>query len=267
MEKATSADGTTIGYDAWGDGPLAVVVGGAFNDRGTWAELAESLAGLGYRAVSYDRRGRGGSGDTPPFAVDREIEDLAAVIAAAGGGGAVFAHGVSSGGALLLRAMASGAPVTRASVLEVPYRIEGAPQAPERYLGTLSAFVAADDRAGLIEYFHTRVVGMPAEMLEPMKGTPAWDALLAMAPTLVYDGLAMGGDDQSLPAGLLAGITAPVLAVTSTGTAVPWMARTSEVVADALPAGRFVRLEGGFHEVPTDVLAPALAGFYREATS
>jgi pimeloyl-ACP methyl ester carboxylesterase len=264
MEKATSADGTTIGYEAWGDGPLVVVVGGAFNDRRTWAELAAALAGQGFRAVSYDRRGRGTSGDTEPFAVEREVEDLAAVIAAANPGGPVYAHGVSSGGALLLRALASGGPVTRASVLEVPYRIEGAPPAPERYIETLSGFVAAGDHAGLLEYFHTRVVGLPAEMIESMKGTPAWDALLAMAPTLVYDGLAMGGDDQSLPVDMLVAVSVPVLAVTSTGTAVPWMAQTGDRVAGGVPDGRSVRLDGGFHDVAPGVLAPALAAFYRE---
>lgn len=264
MEKATSADGTTIGYDVRGTGPLVVVVGGAFTDRNTWAALADALAGQGFRAVSYDRRGRGASGNTEPYAVEREIEDLAAVIAAARQGGPIFAHGVSSGGALLLRALVAGVQVTRASVLEVPYRIDGAPPAPERYIGTLTDFVAADDRAGLVEYFHTRLVGLPAEMLEPVKGTPVWDALLAMAPTLVHDGLVMGGDDQSLPADLLARVPVPVLAVTSSGTAVPWLAGTSEAVAAAVPAGRFVRLEGGFHEVAPDVLAPALAAFYRD---
>jgi pimeloyl-ACP methyl ester carboxylesterase len=267
MEKATSADGTTIGYDVWGDGPLVVVVGGAFNDRGTWAALAEALAGHGFTAVSYDRRGRGASGDTESYAVDREIEDLAAVIGAANPGGPVHAHGVSSGGALLLRALASGVPVRRASVLEVPYRIEGAPPAPDRYIETLRGFVAAGDRAGLVEYFHTRVVGLPVELLEPMKGTAAWDALLAMAPTLVYDGLALGGDDQSLPVAMLAAVPVPLLAVTSTGTAVPWMAQTGDSVAGAVPDGRSIRLEGGFHEVAPEVLGPALADFYREGAA
>ena len=265
MEKTTSADGTTIAYEAWGTGPLVVVVGGAFNDRGTWAELARVLAGHGFRAVSYDRRGRGDSGDTEPYAVEREIEDLAAVITAAGGSGPVYAHGVSSGGALLLRALAAGAPVSRASVLEVPYRIDGAPPAPDRYIETLSAFVAAGDRVGLVEYFHTRVIGLPGEMLEPMKGTPTWDSLLALAPTLAYDGLAMGGNDQSLPLEMLSTVAVPVLAVTSTGTAVPWMAGTGAQVAAAVPEGRCVRLAGGFHEVPSAVLAPALAEFYRAA--
>src|SRR3954451_15653388 len=123
VEKTPSADGTTIAYDVWGEGPAVVIVGGAFNDRNTWGELAEALAEQGLRAVSYDRRGRGDSGDTAPYALEREFEDLRAVIDAVQPESPVVAHGVSSGGALLLRAVALGVPVARVSVLEPPYRI------------------------------------------------------------------------------------------------------------------------------------------------
>jgi pimeloyl-ACP methyl ester carboxylesterase len=263
MERTTSADGTTIAFDVAGDGPLVVIVGGAFNDRGTWSDLVEALAAEGFTAVSYDRRGRGDSGDTPPYAVEREIEDLAAVIASAGHGGPVYAHGVSSGGALLLRALAADVGVTRASVLEVPYRIEGAPPPPDRYVETLSSYVSAGDRSGLVEYFQTRVIGLPAAMVESFKSDPMWRKFEVLAPTLVYDGHVLGGDEQGVPVDLLSTISVPVLAVTSSGTR-SWMAGTSEVVAAALPAGRFAQLEGGFHDVPPPVLAPALAAFYRE---
>ncbi|MGY1809582.1 alpha/beta fold hydrolase [Blastococcus sp. SYSU D00669] len=263
MQTTTSADGTAIAYETWGEGPAVVVVGGAFNDRGTWAELARALAGQGFTGVSYDRRGRGDSGDTQPYAIEREFEDLAAVVAAVQPDAPVFAHGVSSGGGLLLRAVAAGAPVARASVLEPPYRIAGAPPAPESYLATLQRFVDAGDRTGLVEYFQTRVVGLPPEMVQSFRGTAMWQALEALAPTLVYDGHAMGGDDQALPVDVLASIGIPVLGVTSEGTAVPWMSRTVEEVAAAVPGGRWVRLPGGFHEVAPDVLAPELAGFYR----
>lgn len=267
MDKTTSADGTAIAYDAWGSGPLVVIVGGAFNDRGAWAELAQALAAQGFRAVSYDRRGRGDSGDARPYAVEREIEDLVAVIDAARerAEDPVFLHGISSGAALVLQALAAGVHVTAASGLEPPYRIEGAPPAPPNYIGTLQEMVDRDDREGLAAYFHTQVVGMPAETLEPVKQSPFWQAMLAMAPTLVADGLALGGDDQSLPVDLLGRIEAPVLTVTSTGTLMPWLSQTAERVAEALPNGRAVRLEGGFHEVPTATLAPALADFYRAA--
>lgn len=261
MEKATSADGTTIAYDTWGSGPLAVIVGGAFNDRGTWAGLAGALAEQGFTGVSYDRRGRGDSGNTEPYAVEREFEDLAAVVAAAGGG-PVYAHGVSSGAALLLRAVAAGLPVERVSVFEPPYRVEGSPPPPANYIATLQRYVDADDRDGLVAYFQTQVIGLPEAMVQGFRGDPMWASLCALAPTLVHDGLALGGDDHSLPEELLASVRVPVLAVTSSGTA-GWLGQTVEPVAAALPAGEWVRLDGGFHEVPVASLAPALAGFYR----
>src|SRR4051794_2559436 len=235
VEKTTSADGTTIAYDVWGDGPAVVIVGGAFNDRNTWADLAQALAGEGLRAVSYDRRGRGDSGDTRPYALEREFEDLRAVLDAVSPDAPVFAHGVSSGGALLLRAAEAGLPVARVSVLEVPYRIKGAPPAPENYVGTLQGYVDRNDRAGLVEYFQTQVIGLPAEMVASSKGTPMWQGLEALSPTLVYDAHAMGGDDQALPTDLLGRIGVPLLGVTSEGTAVPWMAQTSAAVAGAVP--------------------------------
>jgi pimeloyl-ACP methyl ester carboxylesterase len=263
MDTAISEDGTTIAYETRGSGPLVVLVGGAFNDRNTWAELAAALAEEGFTAVSYDRRGRGDSGDTEPYAVEREIEDLAAVIAAAGSEGPMYAHGVSSGGALLFRAVAGGLALDRISVLEPPYRVAGAPPAPPGYIATLQGFVDAGDRDGLVEYFQTQVVGLPAGLVQSFRDTPMWSQLCAMAPTLVYDGLCLGGDDHSLPVDLLASVCLPVLAVTSSGTASPWLGQTAEHVAGALPAGDWVRLEGGFHEVPTPVLAPVLAAFYR----
>ena len=267
MDTVTSTDGTTIAYDAQGTGPLVVVVGGAFNDRRTWAELAGALAADGFTAVSYDRRGRGDSGDTGPYAVEREIEDLSAVVAATRGGGPVYAHGVSSGAALLFAAVAAGLPAARISVLEPPFRTPGAPPQPPDYIATLQRYVDAGDRDGLVEYFQTRVVGLPAEMVQSFKGMPMWATLAAMAPTLVYDGLCLGGDDHALPVDLLAAVRVPVLAVTSSGTAGSWLGQAAEPVAAALPAGEWVRLEGGFHQVPTDVLAPVLAAFYRREDS
>lgn len=262
MRKTASADGTTIAYDRWGRGPLVVIVGGAFNDRNTWVHLAQALAS-DFTVVSYDRRGRGDSGDTPPIAVEREIEDLNAVIADATPDATAYAHGVSSGGALLLRAVAQGAPVRRASLLEPPYRVRGAPPAPHDYRGTLRRLIEAGDRGAAVEYFTTQAVGLPEQAVAHMKTTPAWDYLGAMAHTLLYDAEAMGGDDQGLPTDLLSRITIPVLAVSSMASTA-WLAAAAEAVAGVLPQGRHLRLEGGFHDVPAEVLAPALTTFYTE---
>ncbi len=263
IEKATSADGTTIAYEAYGSGPVAVVVGGAFCDRGSFRDLAQALGELGLTGVTYDRRGRGDSGDTQPYTVSREIEDLTAVIEAAGETASpAYAFGISSGGALVVEAVAAGAPVTKASAIEVPYRTEAWPPAPDDYIGTLERFEAAGDREGILRYFNNVVVGMPDAMVEGMRDTPSWEPMLAMTYTVKYDGLCLGGDDQRLPAETLRRVTVPFLAVCSSGTAMPWLHDSAGVLADALPNGRAVELPGEFHHVPAPVLAPALAEFY-----
>ncbi len=260
---ARSSDGTPIAYETYGQGPVAVVVGGAFCDRGSFRDLAVALSRQGLTGVTYDRRGRGDSGDTRPYAVEREVEDLSAVIEAVGGPGATaHAHGISSGGALVLHALAAGAPVRTASMLEPPYRVEGAPPAPEDYIGTLERLEAAGDREGIVRYFHTRAVGLPEEMLEGMKGSPMWEALLGMAYTVRYDGLCIG-EGSGLPMEMLAAISTPVLVVSSTGTAMPFLPAAARAVADALPHGTYRQLEGGFHEVPTDTMAPVVAELAR----
>ncbi len=259
-ETTSSADGTAVAYEAYGSGPVVAVVGGAFCDRGAFRDLARSLGEAGFTGVTYDRRGRGDSGDTAPYAVVREVEDLAAVISATSATGRGFAHGISSGGGLVIEALATGIGVDRASMLEPPYRVEGAPPVPVDYVATLERLEAAGDRAGIVRYFHTAAVGLPEEMLEQMVGTPMWESLLAMAPTVRYDALCLG--DSSLPVDRLASIDAPVLTIASTGTQKPFLRQAPAAVAAALPHGRHVELEGGFHEVPADVLTPVLAEFF-----
>ncbi|GAB3873683.1 alpha/beta fold hydrolase [Terrabacter terrigena] len=264
IQKATSADGTTIAYEAYGSGPVAVVVGGAFCDRGAFRDVAQALGDLGFTGVTYDRRGRGDSADTEPYAVAREVDDLTAVISAASESpSAAYAFGVSSGGALVIEAVAAGAPIIKASALEVPYRTAAWPPPPADYIETLDAFEAMGDRAGIVRYFNNEVVGMPAEMVEGMVGTPMWDALLSMAYTVKYDGLCLGGDEQGIPAETFARVTVPFLSVCSSGTQMPRLHDAAGVVAKALPNATAVELPGEFHQVPVGVLAPALADFFR----
>ena len=264
VHKATSSDGTTIAYESYGAGPVAVIVGGAFCDRGAFRDVAEELGRLGFTGVTYDRRGRGDSGDTEPYAVAREIEDLTAVIDAAGEKDSpAYVFGVSSGGALVIEAIAAGAPVAKGSALEVPYRTAAWPPPPADYIDTLEAFEAKGDRAGIVRYFNNEVVGMPPEMVDGMVGTPMWDALLSMAYTVKYDGQCLGGDEQDIPAETFARVTVPFLSVCSSGTQLPWLHDAAGVVAQALPNGTAVELPGEFHQVPAGVLAPALADFFR----
>jgi pimeloyl-ACP methyl ester carboxylesterase len=263
-QQTTSPDGTVIAYERYGSGPVVVLVGGAFCDRGAFRDTAQTIAQHGFTGVTYDRRGRGDSGDVQPYAVAREVEDLCAVIEAnREQPSPAYVFGVSSGGALVIEAIAAGAPIDRGAAIEVPYRSQAWPPAPDDYIGTLERFEAAGDREGILRYFNSQVVGMPDEMVDGMRGTPAWEPMLAMTYTVKYDGLCLGGDDQGLPTETLARVTVPFLSVCSSGTAMPWLHDSAGVLADALPRGRAVELPGGFHEVPATVLAPALAEFYR----
>src|SRR5262245_14451467 len=148
-QTTSSADGTTIAFQSYGDGPSVVFVGGATQRKEDWTELAEALDGAGFRAVTYDRRGRGESGDTTPYAVEREIEDLAAVISA--NGSAAGVHGQSSGGALANRATAAGLPITSLSTFETPYRVGDGPKPPAEYVEHLQELYDADDPSAMLE--------------------------------------------------------------------------------------------------------------------
>lgn len=256
VEKATSTDGTTIAFERSGDGPAVVLVCGATSVRGAVADLAAALAPR-FTAVSYDRRGRGDSGDTAPYAVEREIEDLAAVIAAVGG--SAYVHGQSSGGALALRAAATGVAIPRVSVVEPPYRVEGAPPAPDRYLETLLEMNAAGRRGDAVAYFITKAVGMPESEVENIKQTPMWAGLEAIAPTLAYDAMVMG--DNQPPAALLSKVTQPMLAVSSEASP-PWLIAGAAAAAAGVPNGTHRTLPGTFHDVPPETLVPVLTEFY-----
>jgi pimeloyl-ACP methyl ester carboxylesterase len=260
MDKVISADGTEIAYERVGSGPTVVLVGGAFCDHTATAELADALAG-DFTAISYDRRGRGESGDTQPYDPQREVEDLTAVIRAAGDRGFVF--GISSGAGLCLLAAASGAPIDAAAGIEPPYRVtEDAPPLPEDYTRTLIELSSTGRRDEAVAYFMTAAVGQPPEAVEEARKMPMWPGLEAMAHTLAYDSLVH--NEGGFPADQLATITVPVLAVHSTGSP-SWLVAGAEAVAKVVPNGESVGLEGSFHEVPVATLAPALTEFYLRA--
>ena len=256
MESVRSADGTTIALERSGDGPALVVVTGAFCARSTPAGLAAALD-PSFTVWRYDRRGRGDSGDTPPYAVEREIDDLAALIESVGGQAYVCGH--SSGSVLALAAAGAGLAISRLAVFEPPFRLPDGPQLPPDYQEHVTSLVAAARFGEVVEYFMTSAVGLPAEAVGQMRKSPAWPGLEALAPTLVYDGLLLL--DPSLPAGLLAGITVPALVLDSTGSA-PWLRNAAQATARALPNARHRSLDGTFHQLPPKVLAPALAAFF-----
>ena len=260
VETVRSADGTPIAVERQGAGPAVVIVGGALNDRGAARELAERLSPR-FTAVTYDRRGRGDSGDTPPYAVEREIEDLDALVAAAGG--SAFGVGHSSGAALILRAVMAGTPLTRIALYEPPFVVDDtrAPL-PEDYVEHLDELIAAGARGDAVAYF-LETIGMPAEMVAGMRQAPMWPGLEALAHTIAYDGRVMGGDMSGRPfaEGAWASVTVPAL-VLDGGDSPAWQHHAARALADALPDAEYRTLEGQTHQVSDDVLLPELERFF-----
>ena len=255
METVTSKDGTAIGFDRLGSGPPVVLVCGASVARGANARLAELLA-TDLTVLNYDRRGRGDSTDTPPYAIEREVEDLGAVIDAAGGSAGVW--GSSSGGALSLIAADRGLPIAKLALWEVPFVPEGFPEAPSDQVEQYETMIAEGRRGDAVEYFMTKVVGMPAEFAAQARSQPWWGATEAIAHTLSYDAKVMRSVDD--PAKLAAGVKVPTLV--NAGTVVPWMSVAANALADALPHGEVRILEGQSHDVDMSVLGPVLKEFF-----
>jgi pimeloyl-ACP methyl ester carboxylesterase len=211
--------------------------------------------------VTYDRRGRGDSGDSPAYAVDREIEDLAAVIGHAGGQASIFGH--SSGAVLALEAAQQGLAIDKLAVYEPTYAIAGTrPRPGDDLADRLSALIVQDRRDEAATLFLAEAVGMPPEIIEGMRGSPMWGWFTGLAHTLPYD-VAICGPGMVLPAGRLVTIKVPVLAIGG-GASPPWLPAAARAVADAIPGARYVTLEGQDHSVlnQPDALRPLLAGYF-----
>jgi pimeloyl-ACP methyl ester carboxylesterase len=262
MKHVLSNDGTPIAYERSGEGPAVILVGGLV-DRTENMPLAQALAEH-FTVYIYDQRGRGHSGDTQPYNVRREIEDLGAVIALAGRSAHVY--GASAGGALGLEAAAAGLPIDRLAVYEVSYGITDGPEQWRQYISTLEGLIA-DGRRGDAFALFMRTAGAPERDIESARRSPAWPSLEAVAHTLVY-GAACLGDGQP-PRERLAQITCPTLVLTGTELD-PHMSelppgvfqRTAAAIAEAVPAARLQALAGQNHMVEAKVLAPVLESFF-----
>ena len=256
----TSADGTRIAVDRSGAGPAVVLVQGALNDR-TDPVMSGLAAGLSrwFTVFSYDRRGRGGSGDTQPYAVEREAEDLAVVIAEAGGSAAVF--GGSSGAGLALRAAVKNPAITRLALWEPPYHVgDSAPRLPGDFAGQLDRLVEAGRRADAVELFLVRAAQVSPQGVAGMRGHASWPAMEAAAQSLAYEARVMG-PGNALPGELLAAITQPTL-VLNGGASPAWMRRAGQAVADAIPGAVYRVLEGQAHSVAPTAIVPELLEFF-----
>jgi pimeloyl-ACP methyl ester carboxylesterase len=258
----TSKDGTRIAFDRSGTGPALILVGGALSQRSAWAPFAKLLAPR-FTTFAVDRRGRGDSGDTSPYAVEREIEDLEAVIDAAGG--TAFVHGQSSGGVLSLEAAAKlTSKVAKLSLYEPPFIIDDSrPPPPAGFAEHIAELLAADRRGEAIEYWMTDVVGAPAEVVAEMRNAPTWPALEAVAHTLPYD-IAVLGENMAgkpLPADRWTSVTGPVL-VMDGGASPDWIRNTARTLAGVLPNAQHLSLPDQTHDAAPEVLAPELERFF-----
>jgi alpha-beta hydrolase superfamily lysophospholipase len=258
MPTVTSRDGTSIFYDRLGDGPPVVLVTGGSVDRGSNAGLAAELAGRGFTAYNYDRRGRGPSGDTPPYAIDREIEDVAAVIEVAGG--PAHLYGSSSGAVLAMRAAAAGLPVAKLAMWEPPYSVHGRPDLPDDTASVYRELVQAGRRGDAAEYFMTKVVGMPPEFVAGARQQPWWPQQEALAHTLAYDAEIMG--DYTIPTELARSVPVPTLVVIGAAS-FGFFDETAAALVELIPDARRYTLEGQEHNVDPAALAPALAEFFK----
>jgi pimeloyl-ACP methyl ester carboxylesterase len=256
MNTADSADRTTIAFDRFGDGPPVIMTVGAFNTRATTEPLARALE-QHFTVLNYDRRGRGDSGDTAPYAVDREIEDLGALVAAAGGSASVF--GYSSGAALALKAAASGLAITKLVLYEPPFNPDDSyPLLPADLVGQLAELVSAGRRGDAVELYQTKAIGIPEDVVAQMRHAPFRPGLEAIAHTLAYDATIIG--DRSLPTELIASITAPALVISGEQSP-PFLRAAAQAVAQTLPNGRLSTLPGQGHDISPEATAPVMAEF------
>ena len=260
MSRVLSKDGTPIAYQRTGQGPPLILVDGALCSRafGPMPKLAPLLAER-FTVYAYDRRGRGESGDRPPYAKERELEDIAALIEEAGGAASLL--GLSSGAALALEAAASGLPISGVVAYEPPYVDDGGTADHEARLREL---IDAGDRGGAVRYFMRSMVGVPAPVVVMMQAMPwIWRKMKAVAHTLPYDAAVMSR--FRVPAARLAAIRVPTLAMHGSKTD-PRLVRATAAVAAAIPGARHRTLPGQTHNVSPAVLTPAVVEFLCRAS-
>ena len=263
MKTVTSRDGARIAFDQCGAGPAVILVDGALQyrafDQGM-TELAERLSEH-YTVIHYDRRGRGDSTDTLPYALEREIEDIEALIDEAGG--SAFLYGISSGAALALEAaLALPDKVRKLAMYEVPYNDEEAARIAWREYGKQLRELLAEDRKGDAVGLFMRLVGASAQDVEGIQQTPMWPMWESIGHTLAYDHIAALGEDASVPIERAARLSVSTLIMHGTES-YPFMHTTALALARVIPSAHLHTLANQTHEVTAEALAPVLVEFFR----
>jgi pimeloyl-ACP methyl ester carboxylesterase len=260
MKTVTSKDGTIIAYDQSGSGSPVILVDGALcsRDFGPMPKLAKLLA-ENFTVINYDRRGRNESGDTKPYAVEREIEDIEALINSAGG--SAFVVGFSSGAGLALSAAASGVNITKLALYEPPFMVDDeGHHPPTDSLEQLKTMIAADRRADAVKFFMKDMVGLPGIAIFMMKLMPIFKKLKAVAHTLPYDVAIMG--DYSLPEKKAATVKIPTLIAGGEKSPVT-LRHAVKKLSEVMPYNKLQMLKGQTHNVSVKVIAPVLTEFFK----
>ncbi|RNE67239.1 alpha/beta fold hydrolase [Cryobacterium tepidiphilum] len=254
----TSADGSTIAYEKTGTGPAVIVIGGAFSTRQSAGGLAPLFAAH-FSVYAYDRRGRVDSTQAGPYAVEREVEDLAALIEVAGGSACVFGH--SSGGLLALEAAARGLPIARVAAYEPPYtETPGGYRSVQEWRADIEGALEAGDRAAAARSF-MRGTGADAASIDAMANLPWWPGMLEVAHTLPHD-LALLGDG-TVPVERMRRIAVPTLLIYG-GDSGDWAGKAVEALASAIPGAKQVAMQGQTHNADPATVAPEVMDFFRE---
>jgi pimeloyl-ACP methyl ester carboxylesterase len=256
MDKVKSSDGTYIAFERLGEGPALIIVGGSLADHQFYAPLASELA-VQFTVYNFDRRGRGQSGDTEPYAVEREVDDVGALIAYAKE--PVFMYGHSAGSALALRAAASGLDIAKLVLADPPFmpRGENDEAAKAEHAEQAAHIQELDDKGDYKDSakFFLKDYGLSEEDLEAVFQSPAGEGMLDGARALPYDYAMLG--DGLVPTELAATVNVPTLILAAEA-----MPETGQALADAMPNARFQALEASAHELPPEVLAPVLKGVF-----
>lgn len=261
--KVFSKDGTAIAFDRIGYGPPVILIDGAlcYRGMGQSGQLAELLAPH-FTVFTYDRRGRGTSGDTAPYAVEREVEDIAALLGEAGG--AAFVWGTSSGAVLALEAANRLSAIKKLALYEVPFIVDDTRPTTEDDWVQIGAAVAADRRSEAVKLF-LKSVGVPGFFMTLMQLMPMWSKLKAIAHTLPYDGAVVRDNQRGkpLPATRWASVTIPAL-VMDGGNSSAWMRHANRSLASVLPNAQYRTLQGQTHMLKPKVHAPILVEFFKD---
>lgn len=263
METVTSADGTRIAYDRYGEGPAVILVGGALAYRKfkNFEQIATALSEH-CTVINYDRRGRGDSGEAGPVSVQHEVEDIAALIEAIGGRTSLW--GWSSGGALALRAAGAGIGVEKLAVYEVPFKTDAQAKYPrDDYGARLEEVVASGDRTAAAKHFMRSGVGMPRPLVAAMPLMPMFKKLAANGHTLMFDYAALGDQNmhgRPLHAEEWANVTCPTL-VAYGGKTADGLKHASRALAEVLPNATLRELPGQNHNAKAGAIVPVLREF------